>query len=69
MSRVLLRLNGHEVNCVYAAVSAELQSLEEDLASGNIAPEDVANAQRSVDTCKTVLAKLSPGGSSFRLTE
>lgn len=69
MSRVLLRLNGHEASCIYAAVSAELQALENDLASGTIAPEDVANAQRSIDTCKTVLAKLTSDGSSYVLTE
>lgn len=69
MSRVLLRLNGHEVNCVYASVSAELQDLEEKLASGNIAPENVADAQRSITTCKNVLAKLSSDGSDFHLVE
>lgn len=69
MSRVLLRLNGHEAKCVYASVFKELRSLEEELASGNIAPEDVANAQRSVDTCKSLLSKLSADGSVYRLTE
>ena len=58
MSRVLLRLNGHEANCVYTAVYNELCALEEDLSEGTIAPEDVANAQRSIDTCKNVLSKI-----------
>lgn len=69
MSRVLLRLNGHEANCVYASVALQLKTLEDDLASGIIAPEDVANAQRSIDTCKNVLAKLSSDGSRYNVVE
>ena len=69
MSRVLLRLNSHEAECVYASVFKELRSLEDELAGGSIAPEDVANAQRSVDTCKNVLSKLSADGSIYQITE
>lgn len=69
MSRILLRLNGHEASCIYAAVSTELQALEEDLASGTVAPEDVSNAQHSIDTCKNVLAKLASDGSAYNFAE
>ena len=58
MSRTVLRFNSAEMNCVYTAVYNELYALEDDLKNGSIAPEDVANAQRSVDTCKNVLAKI-----------
>lgn len=59
MSRILLPLDGHEVTCIYACVTSELQLLEDELESGTVAPEDVAEAQRSIDTCKSVLAKIA----------
>lgn len=58
MSRTVLRFNNAEMACLYSSVYNELCGLEEELDSGDIAPEDVANVQRSVDMCKTVLAKI-----------
>lgn len=58
MSRTVLRFNNAEMACLYTAVYNELAATEEDLENGTLAPEEIENAQRSVDTCKNVLSKI-----------
>lgn len=50
MSRTVLRFNDEEMACLYASVHNELCGLEVEIEDGTTAPEEVENAQRSIDT-------------------
>lgn len=59
MSRTVLRFNDEEMACLYASVYNELCGLEVEIEDGTTAPEEVENAQRSIDTCKSILSKIT----------
>mgnify|MGYP000469737313 CR=1 FL=1 len=69
MSRILLRLNGKELNCVFSAVSTELEILEDNLKSPEITATESEEILKSIETCKAILSKLTSDGSTFQLSD
>lgn len=65
MSRVLLRLNGKEANCIYASITHEMERLEDDIESGVYSSDEEAAARQSIEVCQGILSKLSSDGSTF----
>lgn len=59
MSNVNIELTGIEAACIYAAVSAELDALQQDLKSNDISVADKKRATVSVEVCKEILNKLA----------
>lgn len=70
MSKSLLRLNGVETACVFAAVSKEVSYLKDDIESGELSEEEKAQALVSVSVCQSVLSKLtSQPGAIYKQSE
>jgi hypothetical protein len=58
-ANVTIELTSRECAALYAAVDSELDCLEEDIASGNIPKRELSDIRASINTCKSILAKLS----------
>jgi hypothetical protein len=69
MSRILLRLNGKELNCIFSAVTTELEVLEDNLKSPETTATESEEILESIETCKAILSKLTSDGSTYQLSD
>lgn len=58
-ANVTIELTSRECAAVYAAVNNELECLQEDIASSNTPKCKHSDIRTSINTCKSILAKLS----------